>query len=73
MTYYLETRNLFHPSQHGYRPHRGTASAWKVILSEVIKARDIFEFDLKNFFNSVNLDAISVALIKKGIPIDMVK
>lgn len=31
------------------------------------------EFDLRNFFSLVNLDKISVVLMKKGVPINLVK
>jgi len=68
IVYYLESNNLFHEDQHGFRPNRGTTSAWETVLKEVITARDIYEFDLKNFFNSVNLDYISKILKLKGFP-----
>lgn len=68
IVYWLESRNLFHPSQHGYRPRRGTVTAWKEILTNVIHQPDIFEFDLKGFFDSVNLHYSREKLIEKGIP-----
>lgn len=34
----------------------------------MVKAKDIFEFDLKGFFDSVNLDSISKKLKEKGVP-----
>jgi hypothetical protein len=61
------------PEQHGFRPGRGTMSAWKVILSEVIHAKDIYEFDLKKFFDSVSLDAVSARLIEYQVPINIVR
>jgi len=73
LVYYYETRDLFYPAQHGFRPHRSTLTAWKQILDEVIYSRDIFEFDLKNFFDNVNLDYVSVQLTKAVVPIDVVK
>lgn len=42
-------------------------------MKEVINAKDIFEFDLEKFFDRVNLDAISVSLIKAKVPINIVK
>lgn len=39
-----------------------------MVLEEVIKARDIYEFDLKNFFESVNIDAISNKLSEWKVP-----
>jgi len=68
LVYYLHTKNLFHEDQHGFRPGRGTKTAWESILKHVLHSRDIYEFDLKNFFDSVNLDYISKILKKKGIP-----
>lgn len=44
-----------------------------MILEKVIVARDIFEFDLKKFFDLVSLDKISSILIKKGIPVHLVR
>jgi hypothetical protein len=70
---YLEERNLMSDSQHGFRPERGTLTAWKKILTEVINQPDIYEFDLKQFFPSVNLDAISSLLIKLKIPPSIVR
>lgn len=52
LTFYLETSQGFHESQHGFRPGRGTMTAWNEILTKVIKSRDIYEFDLKGFGKS---------------------
>lgn len=70
---FLDDRNEIHPSQHGFRPGRGTLTAWREVLNKVILARDIFEFDLKQFFDKVNLDAISACLLKKGVPVNLVR
>jgi len=37
-------------------------------MSKVIQSRDIYEFDLKNFFDSINLSYINKILKKKGFP-----
>lgn len=39
--------------QHAYRPGKSTLTAWGQILSEVLTARNIFEFDLMGFFDNV--------------------
>lgn len=70
---YLDSRGYLSPEQHGFRPNRGTMSAWKVILSEVIHAKDIYEFDLKKFFDSVSLDAVSAKLVEYEVPINIVR
>jgi len=73
LSFYLESSGQFHESQHGFRPGRGTASAWQYILEKVIHSKDIFEFDLKGFFDSVNLDYISDRLIKAHVPVNVVQ
>lgn len=73
LSFYLEASGRFHESQHGFRPGRGTTSAWKHILENVINSRDIFEFDLRSFFDSVNLDYISNELIKAHVPYNIVQ
>lgn len=45
-------------SQHAYQPGKGVITAWKEIAERVIECRDIWEFDLKNFFGSVKVDYI---------------
>jgi hypothetical protein len=73
LTFYYEATGKFRESQHGFRPGRGTLTAWKHILKNVIQAKDIYEFDLKGFFDSINLDYISDQMIKDGIPHNIVK
>lgn len=65
-------KNYQHPAQHGFVPHKGTDSAWQQIDSEVLKAKFIYEFDLKEFFDRVNLDYLSKVLKKLEIPDDLV-
>lgn len=65
---FLEGRNCFHEEQHGFRPGRGTKSAWESILANVIHSPNIFEFDLKGFFDNVSFDYINKKLIEYGIP-----
>lgn len=65
---FLLTRNLFPVSQHGFIPGRGTMTAWKELLERALGARDIYEFDLKSFFDSVRLDAISEELRNHDVP-----
>ena len=47
------------PSQHDFIPGRGTLTAWKEILEKVIKAKYIYECDLKQFFPSINVNYIT--------------
>jgi len=69
---YLDSRNMLHNSQHGFRPNRGTLSAWQVVLRDVLPCQDIYEFDLKNFFGLVDLASINEVLLSKGIPKNIV-
>lgn len=57
-----------HPDQHGFVPGRGTATAWKKILTDVIHSSDIYEFDLKKFFDTINLDYLNDLLKRTGVP-----
>jgi hypothetical protein len=41
--------------QHGFIPQRGTGSAWEYILRHVVKQNNIIEFDLRKFFDNVNI------------------
>lgn len=61
-----------HPSQHGFIPNRGTDTAWKEIHSKIINKSNIFEFDLKEFFDRVQLDYLCSILQKMEIPSSLV-
>jgi len=51
------------PNQHGFRPGRGTLTAWKEILQSHSKYKYIYEFDYRKFFDSLNQSMISEALL----------
>lgn len=53
-------------SQHGFRPGRGTA--WHELLTKVITAKNIYEFDLKKFFDRVSTAYITEKLLSLGVP-----
>jgi len=44
--------------QHAYRPGKGTLSAWDEILRNVPKAKFVWEFDIKGFFDNVRVDKV---------------
>jgi hypothetical protein len=49
---------LFCPAntaQHGFRPQRGTLTAWTVMFKEVLSSPNIYELDLRQCFPSINL------------------
>lgn len=60
--------NHFLPSQHGFIPGRGTLTAWREVLSKVIKAEYIWETDLRGFFPNVKSTRITEVLLEAGIP-----
>ena len=57
-----------HPSQHGFIPGRGTTTAWRQIHDEVLESPNIYEFDLKKYFDSVNLDYLKTTLKSMQLP-----
>lgn len=73
LTFYYEASGRFRDSQHGFRPGRGTLTAWRHILKDVVKSKDIYEFDLKGFFDSINLDYIAMQMTKDLVPHNIVK
>lgn len=64
--------HYIHPSQHGFVPGRGTLTAWQE-LSTKLDHSHIYEFDLRKFFDSVNLCYLSKILKITGIPIPIVE
>lgn len=60
-------------NQHGFWPGRGTLTAYRTILSEVISSRDIVEFDLQSFFEKVKLAGIGLRLSELKVPEEIIK
>lgn len=48
--------------QHGFRPKRGTLTAWKQILTTVINKQYIYEYDLEKYFDKINLNYVETTL-----------
>lgn len=57
-----------HPSQHAYIPGRGTLSAWRDVIENIIDKRNIYETDIKGFFDNIKLIEITEELRKGNIP-----
>lgn len=55
-------------SQHGFIPGRGTLSAWREVIAKVKDAKFIYECDLKQFFDNVNVTYITDILDKANVP-----
>lgn len=45
-------------SQHAYLPGRGVHTAWREVLENEKKYSHIYEFDLKGFFDNVDISVI---------------
>lgn len=60
-------------SQHGFYPKRGSLSAWDVIYKEVLTSPNIYEFDLRKFFDSINLKHLKTLLQKLEVEPHLVK
>lgn len=50
--------------QHGFRPGKGLWSAWIDVLTNVIDADNIYEYDFRKFFNSVPIFAKGYAVVE---------
>lgn len=56
------------PDQHGYIIKKGTKTAWIQIQEEVLGSPNIYEFDFKKYFDSINLDYLQELLLGTRIP-----
>jgi hypothetical protein len=54
--------------QHGFVPGKGTLTAWKDIFKHVIDAPDIYEYDLKGYFDNLKLDSLHAILRAYRMP-----
>jgi hypothetical protein len=55
-------------NQHGYKGGRGVHTAWNQILSTIVKAKWILEFDFTGFFNTVRIEAVGDVLNRYMVP-----
>lgn len=65
LTIWLE--RIWFPQQHGYFPLKGTTTAWIEILKR-LGSKNIYEFDLKQFFPSVQIGYVSKILRSTKMP-----
>jgi len=59
------------PTQHAYLPGKGTKTAWQQIIQEVIKAKNIYETDLKGFFDNISVFEINNILRQGNVSLDL--
>jgi len=45
-------------SQHGFVPHRGTLTAWRILLDKILDSRNILELDFEGFYPSITSDMV---------------
>lgn len=55
-------------SQHGFRPMQGTLTAWLDLLKNMNNYDNIYEFDYKGFFPSLEITCISDVLREYKVP-----
>jgi len=53
---------------HAYLPGKGSLTAWKELITKALKYDYIYEFDLKQFFPSVDVEKVTEILQKKKVP-----
>lgn len=61
-------KNCWPKNQHGYTTKRGVHTAWSYILKDVVKSKNIYEFDFVGFFNNVKLTSVGTNLQKCSVP-----
>jgi len=64
-------RNQLQTFNHAFMVGRGTKSAIEDMISNVMKAKYVYEFDLKGFFDNVPIFGTVEKLRKLGMPIDI--
>jgi len=58
-------------TQHAYLPGRGTKTAWQEIIAKVIKAKNIYETDLKGFFDNISIFEINNILRQGNVDLSL--
>ena len=54
--------------QHGFIKQKGTLTAWRQIFKEVIDRKYIYEFNLRKFFDSIDISYLLNELRKDNVP-----
>jgi len=58
---------------HAYMPLVGTATCWSKFLEKVRDAKYIYEFDIKGFFNNVDIAKVIEKLMSKGMSMEIAR
>jgi hypothetical protein len=56
---WFKGQGLLAPWQHGGRSGKGTLSCYKEVLPKYLQYKNIFEFDIKGFFNNISHEVIT--------------
>ena len=48
-------------------------TAWQDIIDHVLNSRNIWEYDMKKFFDSINITYLSLVLLSTGVPSHLVE
>lgn len=67
MLHYFANPKL-NENQHGHRAGKGAATCWKQILTEVVNANYIYEFDYMKFHDLITRTGTAQALLRFGFP-----
>jgi hypothetical protein len=59
-------------NQHGFISGRGTLTAWKEILKNVVNSPDIYEIDLKGAFEAITNKHIAKTLDDHEVPKEII-
>jgi len=70
MIHYWVNPRLFE-DQHGHRMGKGSVTCWKKILTDVVKAPFIYEFDYMKFHDRISRKYLAEALWRAGFPIEV--
>jgi len=53
---------------HAYMPGVGTKTALQKLVTDTVRHKYVYEFDLKGFFNNVDIDSVIRLLLERGMP-----
>lgn len=54
--------------QHGFIKRKGTLTAWQTLYKEVLNKKYVYEFDLKKYFDSIDISYLLTQLRKEKFP-----
>jgi len=61
------------PNQYGGRPNVSALDAWIDLLRNGTHHPDMYEYDIKSFFNNVPVRMVNNYMHKEGVPEEIIK